>query len=340
MQKHVKRIFLLCLCLLLVEARAFSQDANPDEEGGAQPWVREAIQKSLALLELAAEGSSSNRMCFTCHGQAMPVIAFAVAIEQGFDLNQKGFDKQVEHTYQHLRRGRKAYKEGKGQGGGVDTAGYALWTLEDGGRERDEVINAVMDYIFKKQKKEGHWQASSNRPPSEASSFTSTYLALRAVDAFGNKQQFDKAENAKTRAAKWLQETPAVDTEDTVFALLSGEYAPVENSHLDSLVDRLKSEQNEDGGWAQTADMESDAYATGTVLYALHHSGVSSRDPTWQRGIAYLREAQKPDGSWYVKSRSKPFQTYFETGFPHGKDQFISTSATAWAALALMYSLD
>jgi hypothetical protein len=28
-------------------------------------------------------------------------------------------------------------------------------------------------------------------------------------------------------------------------------------------------------------------------------------------------------------------KAYFETGFPHGKDQFISMSATGWAIAAL-----
>jgi hypothetical protein len=36
-----------------------------------------------------------------------------------------------------------------------------------------------------------------------------------------------------------------------------------------------------------------------------------------------------------VTSRSKPFQQYFETGFPHGKDQFISSHASSWAVVSL-----
>lgn len=30
---------------------------------------------------------------------------------------------------------------------------------------------------------------------------------------------------------------------------------------------------------------------------------------------------------------------YYESGFPHGTDQFISASATAWAAIAFAYAL-
>ena len=59
----------------------------------------------------------------------------------------------------------------------------------------------------------------------------------------------------------------------------------------------------------------------------------------YRRGLEYLIKHQMQDGSWHVESRSKPFQLYFETGYPHGKDQFISTTAACWATLALLHAL-
>jgi hypothetical protein len=41
-----------------------------------------------------------------------------------------------------------------------------------------------------------------------------------------------------------------------------------------------------------------------------------------------------------VRSRAIGFQRYFDTGFPHGRNQFISAAATGWAAIALAYTLD
>jgi hypothetical protein len=82
--------------------------------------------------------------------------------------------------------------------------------------------------------------------------------------------------------------------------------------------------------------LRSDAYATGTALVALHEAGgLPASDPVYHRGVRYLLAGQKADGTWLVHSRSKPFQTYFESGFPHGKDQFISLAASAWATTAL-----
>src|SRR5262249_22594364 len=98
--------------------------------------------------------------------------------------------------------------------------------------------------------------------------------------------------------------------------------------------------QRQDGGWAQLPDMESDAYATGSALVALHQAGgLAVDDRAYRRGLSYLISTQRDDGSWHVVSRSKPFQTYFESGYPHGKDQFISIAAGGWATTALALAL-
>ena len=99
-------------------------------------------------------------------------------------------------------------------------------------------------------------------------------------------------------------------------------------------------QQREDGGWEQKSEMKSDAYATGTSLVVLLEvAGLPVEHSVVQRGIKYLLDAQQKDGSWQVVSRAKPFQTYYETGFPYGKDQFISISASSWATLALLLTL-
>src|SRR5207237_5602336 len=98
--------------------------------------------------------------------------------------------------------------------------------------------------------------------------------------------------------------------------------------------------QRKDGGWSQTEDLDSDAYATGSALVMLHQAAsVPVSDPVYQRGLEFLIGAQQADGSWQVRSRSTPFQTYFESGFPHGKDQFISIAASSWAAIALLQAI-
>ena len=76
------------------------------------------------------------------------------------------------------------------------------------------------------------------------------------------------------------------------------------------------------------------------VLVALHEAGnVAADDPIYQRGMKYLLETQEPDGSWLVHKRAVPVNAYFESGFPHGKFQFISYAGTCWATMALVHGV-
>ena len=105
-------------------------------------------------------------------------------------------------------------------------------------------------------------------------------------------------------------------------------------------VDALLATQRTDGGWSQTDEMTSDAYATATVVTALQEAGRLPGDhPAILYGCRYLINTQLEDGTWHIKTHAKPIQTYYESGFPHGKDQFISIAATAWATIALAETL-
>jgi hypothetical protein len=86
--------------------------------------------------------------------------------------------------------------------------------------------------------------------------------------------------------------------------------------------------------------LESDAYATGEVLYTLAQAAkVSVSDPRWQRGLRFLLERQEDDGTWHVARRAFPFQPTMKSGFPHHRDSWISAAATSWAVLALTGAL-
>jgi len=107
--------------------------------------------------------------------------------------------------------------------------------------------------------------------------------------------------------------------------------------HIQQAVAVLLQEQRGDGGWAQLPTLKSDAYATGQVLVALRASGgLAARQEAYRRGVEFLLRTQLADGSWFVPTRSFPLQPHLETGFPHGRSQFISLAATNWATLALL----
>ncbi len=302
--------------------------------------LRQAIDRAIPQLEAGATGSAKERECYTCHSQALPVFALQAASQRGFAIDQDVLQQQLDHTWKHLERGKSGYLEGTGQGGQAMTAGYALWTLEAGGWPADEVTEAVANYLIQRHRDRQHWSGAGQRPPTSGSSFTATYVSLRGLSQFGSAgQQKDIAERRES-AAKWLLKTEPKDTEDRVFRLRTLPYIGADESLIAESVRELLELQDDHGGWSQNSDMQPDAYATGSVLAALHEVGGLTREhPAFARGCQFLLDSQLPDGTWHVVTRANPIQDYFESGFPHGEDQFISIAATGWAVLALVQAL-
>jgi squalene cyclase len=112
-------------------------------------------------------------------------------------------------------------------------------------------------------------------------------------------------------------------------------------SDLRKLAEPILAKQRPDGGFAQRDGFPSDAYATGMTLSALANAKVvQPSDDVFRKGARFLLTTQAPDGSWHVTSRATKFQIYFESGFPYGQDQWISTMATGWASAALSLAID
>jgi hypothetical protein len=298
--------------------------------------TKSAIEKALPLLWKGAEGHVARKTCFACHNQGIPILAFTTARERGLSVPDTDLKKQLDFIAAFLAGNKDNYREGKGQGGQVDTAGYALFSLELGGWKPDATTEAVVEYLLLRDKEIDHWRSSGNRPPSEDSDFTPTYFAIRALRKWGTPDQKERIAKRIDRVRAWVLKTPAKETEERVFRLWALQGSGAEAKEIQRAVNELQESQREDGGWSQTDKMDSDAYATGTALVALNQAGgLAMSDPASQRGVAFLLKNQQADGSWLVHSRSKPFQTYFESGFPHGKDQFISMAASGWATTAL-----
>lgn len=325
---------LLLGVLALVPVRA--ADLAPTPEG-----LRAAVEKSLPLLTAGARGSMEKReRCFTCHNQGLPILALTTAQSRGFKIDAEELRKQVKFTADFLDKNRTNYLAGKGQGGQADTAGYALLALENGGWQPDDTTAAVTEYLLRWQKELEHWRPQSRRPPTEQSLFTSTYVALRGLKTFGTAEQRERIDRRFEQVRAWLLKTPAQDTEDRVFRLRALHIADAPAPEIRKASKELLDSQRADGGWEQLAGMATDAYATSTALVALHQAGgVGTADEAYRKGLRYLLSKQLDDGSWLVTSRSKPIQSFYESGYPHGTNQFISISAAGWSTTALALAL-
>jgi hypothetical protein len=309
--------------------------AGPNEPDAKT--VRAAVEKALPLLGKGAEGHVAQRTCFACHNQTLPVLTFSIAREKGLTAPAFDTSKQNKFIAAFLDQNRDNYRKGRGQGGQVDMAGYALLTLEWGNWKPDATTDAVVEYLLLYNKDIDHWRVTANRPPSEVSDFTANYVALRGLRKWGRETHRERIDRRIDTVRGWLLKTRAKDTEDRVFRLLALKEAGANETAIKAATQELINSQRKDGGWSQFEKTDSDAYATGSALFALHRAGgLATTDAVYQRGLAFLIGTQLPDGSWRVQSRSRPFQTYYESGFPHGKNQFISMAGSGWAAAALV----
>ena len=304
----------------------------------SEAQLQQAVTSALPPLRDAAVGHIAQKSCFGCHNQGPPVTALHAARHRGYRAFSAADSKeQITHIHEFLATNEQRYRRGQGTGGQVDTAGTLLLALEQNGDLPSPLTEAVVEYLLQVQSQRDFWKCSSNRPPSEASDFTTTYLALRGLRVWGTPEQQPRIRKRQDRARAWLLTTWPADTEDAAFRLLALREVKADREAISKATEDLLSRQSWNGGWCQKPGMTPDAYATGTALVAVNWSGVMPvSHRAYQRGLGYLIRTQRTDGTWMVESRSKPFQPYYEGGFPHGKAQFISSTASGWATLALI----
>ena len=159
---------------------------------------------------------------------------------------------------------------------------------------------------------------------------TATALSLRAIQLYGSQQ-----DERVARAVDWLRAAKPRTTEDHAMQLLGLAWGQARPHDIRKSTTSLLALQRQDGGWAQLPTLETDAYATGQALVALHTSGYAVSSSQYQRGVAFLLRTQFPDGSWLVRTRTFPVQMPKDSGFPHGMHQWISAAGTSWATMAL-----
>jgi hypothetical protein len=169
---------------------------------------------------------------------------------------------------------------------------------------------------------------------------SATALAIHAIKHYSFLGREKEFASSIERGRRWLWKVKAETNEEAVFQLLGLHWAGEPVEKLADLAKTLKQQQRKDGGWAQLPTLESDAYATGEVLYTLSQVvQLPVTDPAWQRGLRFLLERQEGDGTWHVARRAFPFQPTMHSGFPHHSDSWLSAAATSWAVLALTQAL-
>lgn len=262
-------------------------------------------------------------------------MAVITAREHGFAVNEPAANAMLDINadYVRLRAGR--ILQGLTPPGAEDTLSYVLFPLAVAHYPGNAGTEAGVRYLKIRQAEDGHWRIRAHRPPLESSSISLTAVTIRVLQAFAPPSRRAEYAQSVARAARWLAQSDARNTEESTFKVMGLVWANGAPSSIAQAAAAVVKTQRPDGGWSQLPTLESDAYATGQALVALQTGGMKVTDPVYRHGVAFLLKSQMDDGSWFVKSRSEAFQPYFESTFPHGPDQWISAAGTSWAVTAL-----
>jgi len=309
---------------------------------GGETDVRKAAERSVALLQTSGASFFRNGGCVACHHSDMAAFATSVAADHGIPIDKTA---AAEHLKQFKARWGGLHDrllQRFDVPGGPEEMAFALFGLASNKYPFDTMTASMSVNLAGMQNRDGSWrQVSFARTPMQDSDLNRTALSLRGIQAYippGRQAEFERRIRS---AGDWLLHAIPVDTEERAMQLLGLKWAAADAGAIRKVAKVLLAEQKSDGGWSQNPNLPSDAYATALALYALNRSvSLAVTDAVYQRGVNYLVATQAADGSWHVKSRAVKLQPYFQSGFPYEHDQWISNTATAWAAAALALAAD
>lgn len=305
--------------------------------------LQAAVNRALPPLQFSSVKSKesflshgSRQDCTSCHQQHLPMAALGLA---------RRFGAQVDASQEAALIG--LVKAGEMKNPEVDlqpvfhpdavmTKGYELLAYALQELPADANSDAWVHHLAAIQGPDGQWYNNLPRPPLQTGDLGATALAIHALQRYPLPGRQTEFQERVDRARRWLRQAQSDNTDSLAYQLLGLAWAGESPAALQPLARALAARQRPDGGWGQLPGLESDAYATGQVLYALRIAGGWSRtEQTVDRGLRYLLASQLDDGTWFVRRRAFPFQPTMNSHFPHGRDGWISAAGTSWAIMAL-----
>ena len=323
----------------LVKAGAADMPPLPEPMTKPSPAAspQAAIARTLPLVQQNDVMFLKKAGCVSCHNNTLTAVTVAAARANGYRVDETVAKQQLNTIGTYIDSWRERALQGVAIPGDADTVSYILLGLSAEKFEPNAATDSMAFVIRRLQTPDGHWRPLASRPPIESSEIEVTALSMRALQLYAPAADRAAYQESIARAASWLQGAQPRSNEDHAFRLFGLAWSNAGKAAIDAEAQALVAGQRKDGGWAQIPTLGSDAYATGQTLVALAQSGaLNVTSPVYQRGIEFLLKTQHGDGSWFVRSRAIPLQPHFDSGFPYGKDQFISAAATNWATQALI----
>jgi ankyrin repeat protein len=301
---------------------------------------RSMIQASIALLQRSSTQAAVNGGCVNCHHQNFTGLAVSAVREKNFPVDETVAKEQRQAMIVALKGRENTFVQRTDCCGGLDSTLYTLAALQADHYAADATTDAAMAYLISRQFIDGRWpREEASRSPLQDGDFNRIALAVTLMQAYASPAMKVESDEHIARARRWLLSAKPVTTDDRASLLIGLKNSAAPKTNVQAAAKALLELQRPDGGWGGNPNLASDAYATSEALCALYETGMAAGDAAYQRGVRFLLETRESDGSWHVRSRAPKFQPYFESGFPHDHDQWISAAATARAVVALVRAI-
>ncbi len=303
--------------------------------------IQSAIQGSIPLLQKADANFVPKAACVSCHNNSFAAMAVGAARKSGYAVDEKTSAQQVKANIFGLEKVRDYLHQGfftpVEDTFGPFVVSNILIGLDAEHYQPDLNTDTAVMYLKSRQSPDGEWAypSADTRPPICSNYIGQTAVAMRALQLYAPKMNKAAYDQAIQLASAWMAKAQSTDNEDRSYRLLGLAWAGKDKEAIRKAMRDLLARQRPDGGWSDLESMESSAYATGKSLFALQTAGLPPSDAAYERTVRFLLSTQQEDGSWYVKTRAMALQPYFDAGFPHGYDQWMSAAGTSWATIAL-----
>jgi len=329
-----QRIQLTGLLLLVFCITVVAQAEDPSQ----RPDANATIERGLDFLVKDALAWKTEHNCVSCHHAGLVICALEEAKQFGHAVD--------EPVLAELTKWIATSGDGKFSLERPAEAPYAAspkaiyFSLALGANpqptaEAQEGTKLLLKTVRSEQTQNGSWSTwPKTRPPIFGSSDESlTELAILALlPAAANGDMESQA--ARDKAVSWLTErTTDSELQSLSLRLVIWSRLARPAAECETLARQIQDRQNADGGWSQTKDLASDAWATGQALYALAHAGLTPENSSVARGQKFLITTQHEDGSWTMTSRPTE---------PGGKGSNslipITGGGSSWAVMGLVRS--
>jgi squalene-hopene/tetraprenyl-beta-curcumene cyclase len=297
------------------------------------PDVKETIDRGLTFLKKDNLAWKEKRQCAECHHAPFTIWALSEGKKRGYAVDEKSL---ADLTAWAVARGVPARTATRQEPIDLNEAPLLLALgLEAGDATgTQDGLKKLLASVLCDQGKDGSWKLSYEFRPIGSSREALTTLALLALSAPNAPDMGPGGKAAREKGLRWLRAAHSDDEpQAAALRLILWRRLCLPAAEWEPLVTRLRGAQHADGGWGQTGEAKSDAYATGQALYALAEAGAQPGDEVVRKGWTFLARTQRPDGGWAMVSRA-----IMRDGKPPRNLDPITHAGSAWAVLGLVRS--